>query len=350
MFKGLIGNDGVKQRLKHLLANRRLPNSLLFAGDDGVGKQQFALEIARAFVCRGEDDERPCGVCSACTRVGGFVIPAEPTDKNKDEFKKVFFGQHLDVGKVVKFRRTILVDAIRDLERNANFQPYESAARFFIVDEADRMNAEASNALLKTLEEPAPTSYIFLITSRPDALLPTIRSRCQTLRFAPVAIDEIEQFLINDQAFSHDEAKLAARLSRGSVGRAMAIKVDEFREQRTLMLDAVRNSIVTGDAASLLRISEEMNDAKRKDRFEENLDILESVIHDIWTLRHGGDPSKIVNTDIALGISEMAERSYDRDLPGWLTDIEEMRRTLAVNINRRVATDALFTAMAAGRN
>jgi DNA polymerase-3 subunit delta' len=282
--------------------------------------------------------------------VGGFVIPAEPTDKNKDDFKKVFFGQHLDVGKVVKFRRTILVDAIRDLERNANFQPYESSARFFIVDDADRMGVESANALLKTLEEPAPTSYIFLVTSRPDALLPTIRSRCQTLRFAPIEIAEIEKFLIEQQAFSHDEAKLAARLSRGSVGRALAIKVDEFREQRQLMLDAVRNSIVTGDAAALLRTSEEMNDAKRKERFEENLDILESVIHDIWTLRQGGAPASIVNTDIALGISELADRAGRKDLAGWLNDIEELRRTLAVNINRRVATDALLTAMAAGQS
>ncbi|MGE3468271.1 MAG: hypothetical protein AB7J13_15235, partial [Pyrinomonadaceae bacterium] len=102
MFNHLIGNDEVKQRLRHLLANRRLPNSLLFAGDDGVGKQQFALEIARAFVCRDEEGDKPCGVCSPCTRVGGFVIPGEPTDKNKGEFEKVFFGQHLDVGKVVK--------------------------------------------------------------------------------------------------------------------------------------------------------------------------------------------------------------------------------------------------------
>jgi DNA polymerase III subunit delta' len=348
MFKNLIGNDNVKQRLRHLLTDRRLPNSLLFAGDDGVGKQQFALEIARAFVCRDEEGNKPCGVCSACTRVGGFVVPPEPTDKNKGEFEKVFFGQHLDVGKVVKYRRTILVDAIRDLERNANFQPYESPARFFIVDEADRMNAEASNALLKTLEEPASTSFIFLITSRPDALLPTIRSRCQTLRFAPVAIDEIERYLIDEQAFSHDEAKLAARLSRGSVGRAMSINVEEFREQRQLMLDAVRCSLLTGDAAALLRISEEMNDAKRKDRFEDNLDILESLIHDIWTLRKGGDTSRIVNTDIALGVSELAERAGPHDLAGWLTDIEELRRTLAVNVNRRVATDSLFTSMAAG--
>jgi len=230
MFKHLIGNDDIKRRLQHLFASGRLPNSLLFAGDEGVGKQQFALEIARMFLCQ---DGEACGVCTACTRIGGFQIPAEPHDKNKDEFRKVFFGSHLDVGKVVKYRRMILVDAIRDLERNANFQPYESDARFFIVDEADSMNDEASNALLKTLEEPAPTSYIILITSRPDSLLPTIRSRCQTIRFAPVETDTIEQFLIEQRAFSHDEAKLAARLSRGSVGRAVSINIADLRERRT---------------------------------------------------------------------------------------------------------------------
>lgn len=349
MFSHIIGNEQVKQRLRHLLTAGRLPNSLLFAGDDGVGKQEFALEIARFFVCRRPSGDAPCGVCSACTRVGGFVIPPEPTDKNKDEFKKVFVGQHLDVGKVVKYKRTILVDSIRDLERNANFQPYEAKARFFIVDEADAMNAEASNALLKTLEEPAPTSYIFLLTSRPDALLPTIRSRCQMLRFAPVEIEAIERFLIDEHTFSHDEARLAARLSRGSVGRALAIRVEEFREQRAKMIEVVRNAITTADNAAMIRFSEGLSDAKNKERFEENLDILESVIHDVWMLRHGGELSRIVNSDIAIGISEMAERAGRADLPSWLAAIEELRRNLAVNINRRVATDALFTTMAAGR-
>lgn len=346
MFSDLIGNEQAKLRLHRLLGAGRLPNSLLFAGDEGVGKRQFALAIAKAFLCKTPEAGEGCGNCPVCSRIPMFVFP-KPDDK--DAHKRVIFSKHPDVGIVVPYNRNILVDAVRHLEAEANFRPFEGQVRFFVIDDADKMNDAASNALLKTLEEPAPTSYIFLVTSRPDALLPTIRSRCQILRFAPVETEMIERFLVEDRAFPVDEARLAARLSRGSVGRALAVKVEEFRERRSKMLDVIRNAITAGDNAAMIRFSEGLNDAKNKERFEENLDILESVIHDVWRLRYGGEASQIVNGDIAIGIAEMAERSGRADLASWLADIEELRRNLSVNINRRVATDALFTAMAAGK-
>lgn len=346
MFIKLVGNDIVKQTLRRLVAKGRVPNSLLFSGDEGVGKLQFALELARSFICTDPLDGEACGVCAACSRVDAFVIP-ESTDKTKDEFKKVFFGGHSDVGKVVTYKRTILVDAIRDLERNANFLPYEAKARFFIVDDADKMNDESSNALLKTLEEPPPTTHIFLITSRPDSLLATIRSRCQTLRFAPVADEEIEKFLIDERAFTRDEARLAARLSRGSIGRAVSINVEKFRAARQRMLEVIANSIETGDRAALLRIAGEMNDPKNKDAFENDLDVLQSLIHDAWTMRVSGDRTRLVNADLTDKLARLAEDAGAADMPGWLAEIDTLRENLIVNINRKIATDALFVAMAA---
>ena len=346
MFSKLVGNDNVKHTLKHLLANGRVPNALLFAGDEGIGKQQFALELIKAIICPEPNSGESCGVCAVCSRVDAFAIP-EPTDKNRDDFKRVFFGGHSDVGKIVAHRRTIAVDAIRDLEKHAHYLPYEANARFFIIDGADKMNDESSNALLKTLEEPAATSYIFLITSRPDSLLPTIRSRCQTLRFAPIAIEDVERFLINERAFSHDEAKLAARLSRGSIGRAVSINVEKFRTSREKMFNVVTNAIETGDRAAMLRVAEEMNDAKNKDLFEENLDILQSLIHDVWTLGVSSDTTRVLNTDLADRLALLADNARAFDLPAWLTAIDKIRENLVVNINKKIAADALFMEMAA---
>lgn len=343
MFSKLIGNDNAKRSLKRLLANGRVPNSLLFAGDEGVGKRQFALQLAKAFVCKEPMDHEACGVCAACRRADVFIFPK--SDKG-DDFEQVFFSEHPDVGTVIPFKRNVRVDAIRDLEREANFRPYEAQARFFIIDDAHKMNDNAANALLKTLEEPPATSYIFLITSRPDSLLPTIRSRCQMMRFAPVETDEIERFLINDRAFTHDEARLAARLARGSVGRAVLVDVAKFKTRRDRMMDVLRNAVETGDRAALLRISEELNDAKNKENFEENLDILESLIHDVWTLRLSGDGSRIVNTDLADALSRIADNAVGLDLASWLGGIETMRENFAVNINRKIAADALFVTMA----
>lgn len=346
VFRMLVGNEEVKHRLESLIANQRVPNSMIFAGDEGVGKRQFASELARSLLCSASVGGLACGVCTVCARVGTFQVPAHE-DKNKDEFKKVFFGGHADVGMVVHYKRTILVDAIRDLERHANFRPYEGSARIFIVDDADKMNDESSNALLKTLEEPPSTSYIFLITSRADSLLPTIRSRSQMLRFAPVETFAIEKYLIEERGFSHDEARLAARLSRGSVGRAVSLDVEQFRRQRERVLSVVVNAIENGDRAAMFRVAEELNDAKNKDKFEDNLSILESLIHDVWSIRVSGDPSRVVNTDIADRLARLAGEAGRADLPAWLGEIAVLRNNLAVNINRKIAADSLFVAMMA---
>jgi DNA polymerase-3 subunit delta' len=346
MFTQLIGNLQAKHTLLRLIANGRLPNSLLFSGPAGVGKRQFALETARTILCREKNGDQACGVCSLCTHIADFVIPKDPNDSNKDQFKRVFFGGSRDVGIVVPYKNFILVDASRDLEKEVNFRPSDGAARFFIVDNADQMNEAAANALLKTLEEPPPTSYIFMITSRPDSLLPTIRSRCQTIRFAPLSPQEIAEYLLREQAMQHHDAALIARLARGSIGRAVHLNVEQFKAQRQRMFEVVRNAIATGDRAALLKISEELNDAKNKDAFPQNIDILESLIHDVWSVAASNDTSRVVNTDLESDLQQLAPGASPHRLTEWLRLIEEMRLNFTVNINRKVAADALFVTMA----
>lgn len=343
MFAKLVGNNHIKDVVRRLVRAGRVPNSLLFAGDEGVGKRLFAIELAKALICTDPTDGEACDVCPACRRADIFTFPKAD---DKDAHKRIIWSDHPDIGTIIPHNRNILVDAVRHLESEANFQPYEARSRFFIINDADKLNDAASNALLKTLEEPPPTSHIFLIASRPDSLLPTIRSRCQILRFAPVETREIENYLIDRRSFSPDEAKLAARLSRGSIGRAVSINVEQFRARRDKMLGVIRDAIETGDRTALLRTSEEINDAKNKESFEENLDILESLIHDVWTLCVSGNASRLVNTDLVTDLSRLAENAGRANLPAWLGEIETMRESFAVNINRKVATDALFMSMA----
>ncbi len=343
MFDHLIGNQNVKESLAHLLRGGRLPNSFLFAGPDGVGKKQFAFELAKALVCTGEDG-RPCGRCSACLRVEPFEAP--PPEK-KDDFKKVFFDRHADVGLVVPFNRTLLVDAIRSLEKEAHFQPYESRSRVFIINDAEKMNDEAANALLKTLEEPPSTTFLILITSRPDALLSTVRSRCQTIRFAPVAEVEIERLLVEQREFSHADAELAARVSRGSVGAAMAIDVGDYLSRRTVQMSVLEKAFVNPDRSALLRVAEQMNDAKNKEFYEENLAILEALVRDLWLLRNGAADVSIANVDISADLRQMAGQIEAKKLECALAEIESLRRSFAVNTNRKSATDALFMKISA---
>lgn len=350
MFDKLIGNGHIKAILRRMLRARRVPHSLLFAGAEGVGKKRFALETAKAFVCANPIDFEACDECSACRRAEKFDIPrvtaATSVDKKlKEIFETVFFSEHSDVGMVVPLKKNILVDAIRDLEKASNFQPFEAEARVLLVDDCDTMNDHAANALLKTLEEPSPDSYIFLISSRPDSLLPTILSRCQTLRFAPVACGEIEDHLLGTKQFSPDDAKILARLAAGSVGRALETDLVQFRERRAGMLKILESLLVKENRSLLLRTAEEITDAKNKEKYEDFLNILRALIHDVWTLRIGA--SRVVNADITPTLQRLAENADAKRLAAWLSEIETMLEGFAVNLNKKIATEALFMQMAA---
>lgn len=339
MFADLTGNQQAAESLRRLLANTRVPNSAIFAGPDGVGKKQFALELARAFVCGDASHPESCGACHACLRVGDFNIP-KPGARGED-YDTVFFSGHPDVGLVIPFNRNLRVGSIRRLEHEANFRPYEARARFFIVDNADRMNDAASNALLKTLEEPAATSHIILITSRPDALLRTIRSRSQMVRFGALSATEIELHLVQKAGRSAEDASLAARTCGGSIARALSMDIGAFRAAREAMLEVVA---ALGDArvASLLQSSEWLNAAVNKDELENNLSILESLLRDAWLLKLGAPEASLANCDIAV---ELKAASGSRDATAFthlLTDIESVRKNFAVNINRKIAIDALL--------
>jgi DNA polymerase III subunit delta' len=338
MFDHLIGNQAIKDAIKRYLSLRRVPNSLLFAGPEGIGKKQFALELAKAIVCREPHDGESCGTCAACLRVGVFKFPAAD---DRDEHKKVIFGEHADVGQVIPYGRNVLVDAIRDLEKEANFRPFEAPARVFIVDEAHRMNDSASNALLKTLEEPPTTSHIFLITSKPNALLPTIRSRAQALRFGPIAAAELEHFLLTTHKYSQSDARMIASLTNGSVAAALSVDADEFRGRRNEAFEILHSAIVNRDIVDVLKRSEKIGGIKSTSEFEAFLDLLQTMVHAIWSFRNGG-----AHDSGGDDVRELAACADPEALATWLEQVERIRGALAVNINKKIAFDALLVRMA----
>jgi DNA polymerase-3 subunit delta' len=327
-----------------MLRQGRVPGALLFAGEEGLGKKSFALELARALNCRDKRGDEGCGLCPACLRIGKFHYPKSD---DRDEFKKIIWSEHRDVGLVLPYNRNILVDAVRELERESNFRPAEGNARVFIVEKAENLTDASANALLKTLEEAPPTTHIILITPRPSSLLPTIRSRCQTVRFAPLAAGELESFLVDNGQRAGAEARLAAQLSSGRPGIALGLNLDTYRARRDAMLVVVEAlASGGGDRVRLLRAAEELGDAKNKDEYEPRLDTLEILVRDLWLLALGGG-GVLVNQDLSERLARLAEGVRPARAAGWLTRIEELRGQLSFNVNRRAATDALFLSMSA---
>jgi DNA polymerase-3 subunit delta' len=342
MFGNLTGNEKVKDLLRRLKATQRIPNAVLFAGPEGVGKKQFALELARSVICHSPNEGEPCESCTACLRSRQLNIP--DSDK-KEDYLSVNFTGHPDLGFIVAHNKNILVDAIRSLENEANYRPYEAEGRFFIIDDAHKMNDAASNALLKTLEEPPETTHIFLVTSKPDALLSTIRSRCQTIRFSPLSHAEIAGHLSRNGTHKGADSELVARLSAGSISLALELEMDRFVAQREKMLKVLQAAVLTSDRLTLLKIAEEMNDAKNKDSFDSNLEILEVLIHDTWIVAVGGRRERLVNVDIVDELERISSATDTGTLTDWIAKIEELRGSMRVNINKKIATNSLFMEM-----
>jgi len=343
MFDQLTGNELVKDLLRRMLRSGRVPGALLFTGEEGVGKKLFAVEIARALNCRAPQGVEACGKCPACVRMSRFNFPQS---EESDDWKKIIWTDHGDVGMVVAPKRVLLVDQMRHIEGEANFRPFEGKARVFIVDDSDKLNDASANALLKTLEEPPPTSHIILITSRPAMLLPTIRSRCQAIRFSPLTTAEIEQHLLTNKLATPAEAGLRARAGNGSIGRALAGNLESFKERRDAMLQVLTALAITEDHTRLLRLAEEMNEVKRKDEYEFGLELLETLIRDVLMVSFGVSSGQLINEDVLPQLQKISERIDSRSATSWISLIEELREQLVVNVNRKTATDALFLSMA----
>ena len=342
MFDELTGNSRVKAILKRMLVSNRLPGAMLFTGEEGIGKKLFALEIARALNCRTPKDGEACGVCSSCVRIGKLNYP---TRDDADEWAQIIWTDYPDVGLVVAPKRVLRVEQMRQIEKEANFRPYEGKARVFLIDEADKLNDASANALLKVLEEPPKTSHLILITARPAMLLPTILSRCQMIRFSPLTPDEIARYLIKND-IDAKTARLRARAAGGSMGRALSGDLVTFTSQRKAMLKVLNALVLSDDRAQLLRSAEQLNEAQYKDEFEERLDVLETLIRDAWMLSLGVDTSRIVNEDLSAELKEVAQKLDPSRAGDWILQIEDLREQLIVNVNRKITTDSLFLVMA----
>jgi DNA polymerase III subunit delta' len=344
MFSTLIGNEDVKESLVRLLSSGRVPGSLLFTGEQGIGKKLFALELAKALNCRHRVGAEACDECSSCKRISRSTFP--PFGKDDDDKARLIWSEHADLAMARPYKNIIRVPVMRELEREANFRPFEGAARVFIVEDADTMNDAAASALLKTLEEPAPTTHLILTTANPTSLLATIRSRCQAIRFGPLPARDIEEFIIREKKVPAADAALLARTSLGSIGRALSADVEVYRERRAEMLSILNALVLTGDRAQLMRCADELAAAKDRSEYEQRLDVLEVLIRDAWALRLGRPDETIVNRDLLSQLQKIADEMPSSRAAQWLARIEEMRGELEVNINRKIASDALLVSMA----
>jgi DNA polymerase-3 subunit delta' len=211
-FSEIIGQKQTISFLKGVMARGKIPHAYLFAGISGIGKTTTALAFTQAINCIEQVNEEACGHCQTCRQVksGNFpdLVLIEPDGQN------------------------IKIEQIRGLNRALSFKPVSGRYRVSIIRQAEVMTDEAANSLLKTLEEPPPNNLIILNVTEPLALFPTIVSRCQKVLFRPIPAGAIVDWLVNSQSVEKDRAHVLAKISEGSLGKAIRMSEGEFIKNR----------------------------------------------------------------------------------------------------------------------
>lgn len=323
-FPQITGHEPQKEFLQNSVRKNRISHAYLFSGPEGVGKKLAAIGFAKLINCAEGEDNWNCE-----------CVPCAKTEKGLNPDVMLFEYQG---------EKTIKVDNIRkDIERLIHLAPYENPYKVFIIDGAQRMNSNAQNAFLKTLEEPPPNSVIILITTLADLLMPTIRSRCQSVVFQPLENRQVKEFLEREKP-DCGNPELISRISGGSISRALNTN-EEYLRKRAEYIGCVM--AVNGEKPLTLFDSVEKIQKNVKGGGPEELktvfDIFSTWLRDSVTLKTSGEKEKIVNTDLFEQLSEYSRKRDVSELLGKFSALEEtMMRIAENNANVEVSLENLL--------
>ena len=298
-FAQVIGHRRLVSLLSRSIQHDSLPPSLLFAGPSGVGKRLTAIAVAQALNCAARPASPAaaladaCGTCAVCTRIARGVHPdvllVEPGDSG-----------------------AIKIDQVRDIVERAEYRPFEGRRRVAIIDDADALVTAAQHALLKTLEEPPPSSVFILVTSRPDMLLPTVLSRCPQLRFRPLVADDIAAALVA-RGHRESEARAVAATADGSLGQALAASAGELVEARDIAQRVLAQASATVEPARRIDGAKELltkigaGGAGDRERLASYLRAMASLLRDVAVLATRADDRALANPDVRPALEQLTQ-------------------------------------------
>ncbi|MCC7386457.1 MAG: DNA polymerase III subunit delta' [Deltaproteobacteria bacterium] len=325
-LESLAGQGEAARRLEAALAQGRLHHALLFSGPDGVGKFACAKLLAQIVQCSGGDSTSACGRCPGCTKITtaghADVLILEPDDKD-----------------------SIKVDAIREATQALYLKPIEGRFRLLLIRDADRMNPQAQNALLKTLEEPPGEAHLILTTSRPDAVLPTVRSRCSKVPFHPVPTAAISALLVEHKGIDRARADLVAALAQGAPGVAFQADPDHLIAARDRIADLDRR-LSTGDvrrSQEAIAVAESLAKELEWEDLREQLDLFAVWLRDQALLAAQVEQPEIANADRLEDLRELAAARGSYEVLRRARTLERCRRDLdsPYNLNTQLVVEQL---------
>jgi DNA polymerase-3 subunit delta' len=306
----IIGQERIKRLLQNMLRTKQLAHAYLFFGAEGIGKDALALEFARAINCSAGGTEA-CGTCPSCKKYEMlqhpdlklvFPLPVGKGETAGDDPLAVLTEDQVQsVREQIRLKAEdpyhrieipkanfIKINSVREMKRESSMSQSDCGKKIFILLNADMMNTEACNSLLKTLEEPLPGTVILLTTSAKDSLLPTIISRCQTVQCDPLSEEEILGALKERDGIDNDDARLAARLSNGSYGLARRLLSADMAAQREEVVDFLRLLLVRR-REPLLQAVEEITAKYDRPGMQRWLEVLQIWLREALLLQKTGN-------------------------------------------------------------
>lgn len=317
MEQTIVGHEQIIAQLHHAIQTNRIAGAYLFVGPVGVGKETVANHFAKSINCL-ELDDGACGTCISC--------------------RKTDDGNHPDTQIVSPSGAWIRIDQIRELQKRIVYRPYEGVRKVAILREAERMNLEAANCLLKTLEEPPAESVLILLTSNLDALLPTIRSRCQIIKFNPLRPDELGRYLNERYQLEEREALSVATLAGGAVGRALTHLESRGAQgsEPDQHVDAeIPEILAATDRLAAFRIAEYYNENP------DQLDILVEWYRDLLLLHQNVAPDVLTHIFHLDALKQLIPHYSRYRLQSAIKTVFDTKDSLSRNINATLALEVM---------
>jgi DNA polymerase III subunit delta' len=313
-FADIVGHQKQLATLRAALASGRLHHAYLFLGPEGVGKHTIAVAVAKAIHCQANADDF-CGQCVNCARI---------TD-----------GNHPDVRALAPLadKKEISIQQIREIERELNYRSFTGKRKIVIIDPAILLNAAAQNALLKTLEEPPRESLIILIAPNAGGLLPTLRSRCLRLSFAPLSRPEVVAYLQKQHRKSAEEAAFLAAMSMGSIGVALALDKDALTEKRRTWIDGL-GALKSGDFQSAMTAAEAL--AGNREEALRFIKWAESWYRDLLIYGMTSQADDLVNSDMRAQVEQQAAQMSVDGICAAMANAVDAGVGVQRNLNRRM--------------
>lgn len=320
-FRGIIGHKDVVEHLQNAMKMDKVSHAYIFNGESGSGKKTLARLFAQALQCQG-DGEKPCGCCQSCLQV---------QSGNQPDIIEVTHEKPNSIG----------VDDVREqIVEDVSVRPYSSPYKIYIISDAEKMTAQAQNALLKTIEEPPEYVVVLILTSNASALLPTILSRCVMLNMKPVPNSQVREYLMEHVQVPDYQADICVAFAQGNIGKAVQLasseRFSEIKSSAIHLVTHVKEMDMSEITAAVKAVTEFKVDIC------EYLDILAVWYRDVLYFKATNDANGIIFRENLRMIQQQTRRSSYEGLEAILEGIKKAKTRLTANVNFELTMELLF--------